>query len=153
MIQPVGRGLFGRQPRRRRLAAWFVVALAVAIGTFAAYAVGVFHISGGVIFIPGDAALLGLVAAGVAGYTRSGLVAGWLVAAGALLGYRADHAFLGLSGRTRGEQLGYFLEFEGLGVIAIQAVVVALLGFVVGLLVRLLGAAVNRRLAGSAGGS
>lgn len=136
MGPPLERVLFGPAPRRRRVTAWVLAALALFAVTLAAYATGVFHIAGGLIIVPGQAALLALAAAGVVGYTRSGLAVAWLVAAGPLYGYRADHAFFGLSGRTRTEQLAYFLDLEGVAVVALLTIVVAAIGFVAGRLVR-----------------
>lgn len=145
-MRPPASILLGPAPRRARLAAWALAALGLFVATLAAYAAGVFHIAGGVIVIPGQAAVVALAAAGVVGYTRGGLVVAWLVAAGPLYGYRADHAFVGLSGRTRGEQLAYFLEFDGLAVVAVLAVVVALLGYLTGTLLRVGADAITDKL-------
>ncbi|WP_255198143.1 hypothetical protein [Halorarius litoreus] len=125
--------LLGREPHRRL---WPAVAVVLFVGTFAAYAVGVFHIPGGVVFIPGQAALVGLLGAGIVGYARGGLLFAWLVCYGALLGNHADHAFMGLSHRTRVEQAAYFFELDGLGAYAVMAVVLGLLAFAVGALAR-----------------
>jgi hypothetical protein len=100
----------------------------------AAYAGGVFIISGGVVFVPGDAALVGLAVCIAVGYFRAGLLLAWASAYGALLGYNADHAFFGLSSRSRLDQLAYFLELDGLFVYALQAVVIGTLGFALGTL-------------------
>lgn len=125
--------LLGRESHRDR---WLALALVVFVATVTAYAVGVFHISGGVVFIPGQAALVGLLAAAFVGAARGGLLFAWLVTYGALLGYHADHAFFGLSHRTRLEQAAYFLELDGLAVLAVEAVVLGSLAFVVGRLAR-----------------
>ncbi|WP_255151545.1 hypothetical protein [Halorarius halobius] len=130
------RVLVGRPAAWNRPAVWLCLAVACFLGTFAAYAVGVFHIAGGVIFIPGEAALVGLVAATLVGLARGGAVPGWLLAAASLYGYRADHAFLGLSGRTLAEQTAYFLGVEGLVVLAVQGVVIGTLAVAVGALAR-----------------
>lgn len=113
-----------------------MVALCLFAGTFAAYAVGLFEIQGGVVFIPWDAALVGLAAAWAVGYARDGLIAAWLVAYAALLGHHADHAFLGLPSRTFGEQFAYFLELDGLGYYAVEALAIGALAFAVGRLGR-----------------
>jgi hypothetical protein len=128
--------LFGVAGRRLGPARWVALAVALFLGTFGAYGVGVFEISGGVVFVPGHAALVGIVAAVVVGYARRGFVAGWLVAYAALLGYRADHAFLGLSSRSRLEQLSYFLGLEGLVVLGTMALVLGSLAVGVGWLGR-----------------
>jgi hypothetical protein len=115
---------------------WAFLAIGLFACTFAAYAVDVFGVSGGVVFVPGDAAVVGLVAAAWLGYARDGLLAAWLAAAAAMLGYRADHAFLGLSGRTLAEQAAYFAQVDGLFVLTLMGVVVGSLAFPVGRAVR-----------------
>ncbi|WP_121820213.1 hypothetical protein [Halostella salina] len=120
--------------RRRLLALAFVPFLFVA--TFAAYAVGAFGVSGCVVFIPGQAMLVGLAAAAVAGYARVGLAVGWLGAYAPLLGFNADHAFMGLSSRTRVEQLAYFLEPDGLAFYAVVALVFGTVAFAAGYVLR-----------------
>ncbi|WP_135534957.1 hypothetical protein [Halostella pelagica] len=104
------------------------------VATFAAYAFGVFAVSGCVVFIPGDAAVVGSIAAAVVGYSRGGLVFAWLVAYAPLLGYHADHAFLGLSNRTVQYRLGYFIRVDGLAFLAVEGVVIGTVAFAVGYL-------------------
>lgn len=116
---------------------WPIVAVLAALLTFGAYAVGVFHIEGGVIFIPGQAALLGMLLGVVTGYARAGLISAWLVVYGPLIGHRADHAFLGLSGRTVTEQAAYFLQLEGLVINAMMAAVLAVGTYAIGWLLHL----------------
>lgn len=133
MVPTPRRLLLGREPRRLL---WPVLALLLFLATFTAYAVGVFHISGGVVLIPGEAALVGLLAAAAVGAVRGGAAFAWLVTYGALLGYHADHAFMGLSHRSRLEQAAYFVELDGLVVLAVEAVVVGTLAFAVGTVAR-----------------
>lgn len=111
---------------------------AVAIGalTFAAYALGAFQVSGGVIFLPGDATIIGLVAAAQVGYRRGGLAFAWLTAYAPLLGFDAEWAFLGLSSHTLSGKLAFLLDPVGLAVHAMAAVVFGTLGFAVGYLAR-----------------
>lgn len=121
--------------RRRRYLALALVPLLFA-ATFAAYAVDVFGVSGCVVFIPGQALLVGVAAAALAGYARAGLVAAWLGVYAPLLGYAADHAFLGLSSRTFQEQLAYFLEPDGLAFYAVVALVFGTAAFAAGYVLR-----------------
>jgi hypothetical protein len=100
--------------------------------TFGAYAIGIFHIESGVILIPGQAALLGTILALVTGYVRAGYLSAWLVMYGPLIGHRADHAFLGLSGRTVFEQAAYFLQLEGLLINAVMAAIIAAVAYGLG---------------------
>lgn len=128
--------LTGReQPTNRRLL-WPFVALLLFVITFAAYAYDVFTTPGGIVWIPVDAALVGSIVAILVGYDHSGLIPAWLVTYAPLLGYRADHAFLGLSSRTFPEQFVYFLQLEGLFVLAVEALIIGLFAFLLGAAVR-----------------
>lgn len=129
--------LVGRERTGHRRYLDVTLAVVVFVVTFVAYALDVFEVGGGIVWIPGDAALVGMVAAAWVGFRRDGLAAAWGVTYAALLGYRADHAFFGLSGRPFSGQLAYFLGLEGLAVLAVEAVLVGTLAFVAGYLVRL----------------
>lgn len=120
----------GQSPRQRYL----LLSLSVVLSgvTFAAYALNFFAVSGGVVFIPGHAALVGVLGAGWIGYRRSGLIVAWLASYGALLGYSAEHSFLGLSGRSFLERAGAFFQLEGLVVWGIEALIFGTLGFLIG---------------------
>ncbi|QLD87019.1 hypothetical protein HWV23_15235 [Natronomonas halophila] len=117
---------------------YLVTALAFVgfVGTVAAYALEVFVISGGIVWIPFHAAVVGMCAGCLVGYFRRGLLFGWIVTYTALLGYRADHAFFGLSGRSLGEQAAYFFGPEGLLVLAFEAVVLGAIAFGLGWIAR-----------------
>lgn len=108
------------------------LAIAGFLATLAAYATGVFEIAGGVVWIPGHAALVAMAAALLIGALRGGVLSAWLVAYAPLLGYRADHAFFGLSHRTRIEQAAYFLDIEGLVVLGLLALVFGTVAFALG---------------------
>lgn len=144
MTRPLWNLVFGGE-ERGLLPTWTVSAVGLFIGSFGAYAVGVFTISGGIVFIPGDAAVLGALVAGLVGYASSGLLAAWLVTFASILGYRADHAFLGLSSRPVDARLAYFLQAEGLAVVAVQAVIIGSIAFSIGALARVGVAALYRR--------
>lgn len=103
------------------------LAFGVFVTTLAAYAFGVFTISGGIVWIPFHAAVVGTSVCCLLGSLRGGLLSGWLVTYAPLLGYRADHAFFGLSGRSVSEQFSYFVELDGLAVLAVEAVVLGAL--------------------------
>lgn len=136
MDHRVHRVLVGHPEGWTRPLGWLALAVGCLLATFAAYAVGVFHIPGGVVFIPGQAALVGLLAAAVVGAARGGIASAWLVCYGALLGHRADHAFMGLSYRSRVEQAAFFIEPDGLVVFAVQALVLGSLALAIGALAR-----------------
>lgn len=109
-------------PRTRRQAVAFVVlSLTLFVVSFVGYAGDVFAVAGGVVFFPGDAALLGGIAALGVGYVHRG----WLLAAGgmhaAALGYLAANALFNYAGRSFAERLQLLVDLEGvifLGVIA-----------------------------------
>lgn len=124
--------IVGRERSGYRKLLWPFMGLLLFLTTFAAYASGVFTISGGIVWIPGDAALVGFVVAVLVGYNHSGLISAWLVTYAALLGYRADHAFMGLSSRTSIEQVAYFFQLEGIFVLAVEALIIGLLAFLLG---------------------
>lgn len=121
-------------PARRDGPEFLIAGLAIGgfLLTLAAYATGLAAVSGGVVWIPSHAALVGLVAALVVGSLRGGLLSAWLVAAAPLLAFRADWAFFGLSSRTRPEQVAYFLDVEGLAVLGLLAIVLGTLAFALG---------------------
>lgn len=118
-------------------------AIALGVLTFGAYALGVFRITGGVIMFPGDAAVVGLVAAALVGYQYGGLVFAWVTAYAPLLGFQADWAFFGLSGRSLSGKLAFFLNPEGLVVNVMFALAFGTLGFGAGALARRTGASLR----------
>jgi hypothetical protein len=115
-------------PRRYRL----LVPPLLFVGVFAAYAVGAFEVSGGVVFLAGDAAVVGVLAAAVLAYRRAGLALAWATAYGALLGYNADHYLLGLSGRSLGGRVAAFLGPDGLVFVGVQALALGTLAWIAG---------------------
>ena len=112
------------------------LALGVFVITFVAYALELFTVSGGLVFIPFYAAIVGMIAGCWVGYARNGLLFAWLVTYTSLLGYHADHAFFGLSRRGFTEQFAYFVRLDGLVFLAVEGVVLGTLAFILGTLVR-----------------
>lgn len=122
-----------RQPEHHR----FIVlglALGVFVTTYAAYDLGIFSVSGGIVWIPFHAAIVGMIAGCWVGYSQIGLLFAWVVTYTSLLGYHADHAVSQLSGFT--EQLAYFVRPDGLVYFGVEAVVFGTLAFLLGSLVR-----------------
>ena len=113
--------------------------------TVAAYAVGAFSIAGGVVFVPFDAAALGVAVAAGLGYRRDGLFPAWTTVYAALLGYSAVHYFLGLSGRSLAERAAAFLSPDGLAFLGVEALVFGTVAWVVGSLAALAVARVRGR--------
>jgi hypothetical protein len=119
---------------RRNLALLSAVVLAVA--TCIAYAVDLFTVSGGVLVVPGDATVAGLVVAAGVGYRSSGLLFAWIPFFATCLGFHADWALFGLSGRRHSEELAFFFDPVGLAVFASAAVFLGTLAYGAGSLAR-----------------
>ena len=115
-------------PRRRRLLVPPLLFLAV----FAAYALGIFEIAGGVAFLAGEAAIVGVLAAAVLAYRRAGLALAWAAVYGALLGSNADHYLLGLSGRPLGERVAALLGVDGLVFVGVEALALGTVAWIAG---------------------
>ena len=111
-----------------------ILAVALFVLTFVSFAIGVFQVTGGVVFITWNAAIVGAIGAAWIGIRRDGLAYAWLVTLAALYGARADHVFLGLSGRTLGEQVGLLLRADAFVYLFGQAVAIGTVAFVVGAL-------------------
>lgn len=117
---------------RRELLLVPPVAFAVVFG---AYALGLFAIAGGVVFLPGEATLAGLALAAGLAVAGRGLLLAWLTVYAALLGSAADHYLLGLSGRPFGERLVALLGPDGLAFYAVAALALGTLAWGAGRLV------------------
>ncbi len=108
------------------------------VGTFAAYATDVFAVSGGVLVIPGDATIVGAIAAGLIGYDRGALLPAWLSIFGAYLGFSTEWAFLGLSpSHSLAGRLAFLFDPVGLAVYAVASVLVGSAAFGAGYLLGL----------------
>ena len=150
-MAPLRSLLVGHDWTRERRPALLLATLGLFAASFVAYAVDVFAVSGGLVWIPFHGAVLGAASAAVVGYARGGLVLAWLATYAGELGYHADHAFLGLTRRTFAEQLGYFLRPDGLAFLGVQAVVLGSLAFAGGAFIRGVLEAVRGDHAGTAG--
>jgi hypothetical protein len=119
---------------RRNLTLLSAVVLAVA--TCIAYAVDLFTVSGGILIIPGDATVVGLVIAAGVGYRSSGLIFAWIPFFATYLGFHADWAFFGLSARSLSGELAFFFDPVSLAVFASAAVLLGTLAYGAGSLAR-----------------
>jgi hypothetical protein len=111
-------------------------AVGLAVATCIAYAVDLFTVSGGILIIPGDATVVGLVVAAGVGYRSSGLIGAWIPFFATYLGFHADWAFFGLSGRSLSGELAFFFDPVGLAVFASAAVFLGTLAYGAGSLAR-----------------
>ncbi|WP_336024283.1 hypothetical protein [Halobellus salinisoli] len=136
MVPSITTVLLGRNRTARHR--YVLVALAVGsfFATFAGYALGMFDVSGGIVWIPFYAAVVGMIAAGWVGYHRAGLVFGWVVTYTSLLGWHADWALYAISRRPLADRIAYFVRPDGLAFLAVQAFILGTLAFILGLLVR-----------------
>lgn len=101
--------------------------------TFVAYELDIFSHSGGVVFIPFHAAVVGAVAAFWAGYSRNGLIVGWGLAYFSFLGWQAEWA-TDISPRPLIDRVASIFQLDGLLALAIIGIVVAVIGFTAGTL-------------------
>lgn len=127
--------LLGPKPERAQRAVLLSLALGLFGVTFLAYELDIFSHSGGVVFIPFHAALVGVAAAFWTGYSRTGLLAGWLLTYLSFLGWRAEWA-TEISPRPLTERIAYIVRPDGLAALAIIGVGVSVIGFTAGALVR-----------------
>lgn len=111
-----------------------LIAVVVAIGTFAMYAVGGFSVDGGVVFLPSDATLVGAIAAAGIGYRHGSLLGAWVTVFGAYVAFFAEWAFLGLSSHTLAGKLAFLFDPVSVGLSTLAAVVFGTIAFVVGYL-------------------
>lgn len=111
-----------------------LIAIVVAVATFAMYAIGFFTVDGGVVFLPSDATLVGGVAAAVIGYRRGSLLGAWMTLFGAYVAFFADWAFLGLSSHTLAGKLAFLFDPISLGLSALAAIVFGTAAFAFGYL-------------------
>lgn len=103
--------------------------------TFVAYELDIFSQSGGVVFIPFHAAIVGGIAAFWTGYSRNGLVVGWGLTYLSFLGAQAEWA-TDISPRPLIDRIAFVVQPDGLLALAMIGTVVALIGFTAGALAR-----------------
>lgn len=127
----VAREHTGYRPRQ-----WALLAVVAFTISFVGYAADVFSIPGGIVWIPGDAAVVGVAAGGLVSYARGGVLPAWGVAYASLLGYAAQRAHFGYSNTPLREELGYFFDLESLVVLALEALVLAVVAVVIGAVLR-----------------
>lgn len=128
MFGPLRTLLLGTNRRPGQFALVLLGLFAITVG---GYALGFLGVERGVVFVP-EAVLVGVVAATWVGYTRRGLLAGWLAVYATVLGALADHAFLAQSDDTLLEGLAYFLSPDGLVYNGVVAVIFGTIAFAVG---------------------
>lgn len=135
MVLALRSALLGTKQSEPR--AYLVIALALGafVTTFAAYTLGLFDVSGGLVWVPLHAAVGGMIAGCWIGYSQKGLLFAWIVTYTSLLGYYGSDALSQLSGLA--EQLAHFLSLDGLAFFAAEGVVLGTLAFILGSLLRL----------------
>jgi hypothetical protein len=136
MARSLRKLLLGPGYTRFRRNVTLLSAVVLAVATCIAYAVDLFTVSGGILIIPGDATVVGLVVAAGVGYRRSGLIFAWIPFFATYLGFHADWAFFGLSGRSLSGELAFFFDPVSLAVFASAAVFLGTLAYAAGSLAR-----------------
>ena len=136
MPSPVLSVLLGSDQTQSRRYFQLILAIGLFAIVFVGYAIIVFYVSGGLIWIPYYAAVVGMIAACGVGYYHDGLVIAWIVTYTSLLGYHADHASIGLPNQSFVEQLAYFTQLDGLAFLGVEAVVLGTLAFTLGSLLQ-----------------
>jgi len=114
----------------------------LAVGTAVLYAIDVFGYSGGVVFVPFHAAVVGALAALVVGTRRRWYGVALAVAYAPFLGARLEWGLVELSTRPLVDRLAFVVRPGSLGSLAVEAAVVGTVGYGVGRTVRWL---VDRR--------
>lgn len=99
--------------------------------TFLAYELGIFFYSGGVVFVPIHATIVGGIAAFWTGYSHNGLVVGWALTYMSFLGMDAEGA-TDASARSLIDLVAAVVEPEGLIYLGILGLAVAVIGFTTG---------------------
>jgi len=132
----VRESLLGAEYTRFKRNLTLLSAVVLAVTTCIAYAVDLFTVSGGILVIPGDATTVGLVVAVGIGYRRSGLAFAWIPFFATYLGFHADWAFFGLSGRGLSGKLAFFFDPVSLAVFGTAAVFLGTLAYGAGSLAR-----------------
>lgn len=127
--------LLGNTTTRRRRYTSLALPPVLFVLTFAAYALDVFQVSGGVVFLAAHAALVGIVGAAWVGYRRAGLVVAWVTTYAALLGQSADHYLLSQSpSHSLTDRAAAFLQPDGLVFLGVEALVLGTLAYLLGAL-------------------
>ncbi|MFW5934243.1 MAG: hypothetical protein ACOCQL_00155 [Halolamina sp.] len=114
----------------------FLVAAVLFAGTFLAYAIGLFSVAGGIVVLPFDATVVGVVAAGLIGYGRGALLPAWLSVLAAYLGFHAEWGLLSLSGHSLPGKLAFLFDPVSLAVFAGASVLLGSVAFGTGFLLR-----------------
>lgn len=127
--------LLGSNRGRARQAQLTGLAFGLFVLTFAGYELGIFYHSGGVVFVPFHAALVGVAAALWTGYSQTGVLAGWGLSCLSLLGWRT-WAATNVSPRPLTERIAHVLEPDALAATALVGLGVAVIGYTAGALVK-----------------
>ncbi|WP_254522276.1 hypothetical protein [Natrinema caseinilyticum] len=111
-----------------------LTAVVIAVGTFIGYATGVFAVDGGVVFLPADATLVGVVAAVSIGYRHGSLLGAWVTLFAAYFAFFAEWASLSLSSQTLAGKLAFLFDPVSLGLSWVAAIGFGTIAFAIGIL-------------------
>jgi hypothetical protein len=137
MVLPLRAVLVGRPRSHIQWGLDVLLVLSLLVGTFAAYALGLVHVSGGVIILPGAATLIGFIVAVCLGIGHRGLLVACASLFATYIGFQAEWAFLGLSSHSLTGKLAFLFDPVGLAVFGVAALIIGTVGFGVGFLARM----------------
>jgi len=132
MVPALQTVLFGHHDSRFQRTLGVLFASGILVSTFVAYALGFFEVTGGVLVLPGDATMVGFIAAIGIGSRRGGLAYAWLALLAAYVGFRADWALLSLSSHSLAGKLAFLFDPVGLAVFAFATIIIGTVGFSIG---------------------
>jgi apolipoprotein N-acyltransferase len=119
-----------RHPLQRPLLAGLAVVLFFL--SLSAYATGLATVSGGVVWVPGHAALIGVAAGFGVGFARGGLLFAWLASYASLLGFFAYGAAIEAAEGDLVERVGSLVRVDALVFFGVEAVLFGTVAFVLG---------------------
>lgn len=103
-----------------------------ALVSFVLYAAEIVGPTGGLVWIPFAAVVIGLVVAAGAAVGDLPPVVGPAVGSAAVFGFRADWGLLGLSSRSLAERVGYVVELDGLAYVVVVGTLAGGVGYLLG---------------------
>ncbi|ELY77137.1 hypothetical protein [Natrinema gari] len=132
MVRALRKHFLGNQFERNLT---FLAVPVIFLGTFTAYAIGLFTVEGGVILLASNATSIGIIIAASVGYRRGGLIAAWVSLFAAYQGFYAEWAFLGLSSHSLTGQLAFLFDQVRLAFAAGASIAFGTIAYIGGVLV------------------
>lgn len=112
---------------------------------FVGYATGAFEVGGGVVFVPVHAASVGAIVGAWIGYRAGALPIAWAAVYASYLGFHAEWAVFGLSGRLLADRIAFLVSPDGLAFFGVSALVLGTVAFAGGRVARFASTFIARR--------